>query len=193
MIASLIKVFRARNSSTYDNVVSLLEDSADASTPMNQKGTGGAALIGARTDVISQTPVITAGAYSANDAVGGLLTFANSTAVAGHTGVIQSVTIIDEAKQSADLELALFDTTFTPTADNAAFAPSDTVILTCIAVIPITTYYDFSVNSVGVAVNLGIAFKTSGSANLFGQLLTRGTPTYAATNDLTIKLGILQD
>lgn len=154
---------------------------------------GGAALIGARTDVISLTPTISTSAYTAADAVGGLLTFADATAKAGHTGVIQSVTIIDEAKQSAGLELALFDTTFTPTADNATFAPSDAVILTCIGIIPITTYYDFSVNSVGMAENIGLAFKTSGSANLFGQLLTRGTPTYAATNDLTVKLGILQD
>jgi len=32
---------------------------------------------------ISQTPVVTAGAYSANDAVGGLLTFADAAPLVG--------------------------------------------------------------------------------------------------------------
>ena len=42
---------------------------------------------------ISQTPTVTAGAYAANDAVGGLLTFAKAARVAGRGGVIKGLKI----------------------------------------------------------------------------------------------------
>jgi len=29
--------------------------------------------------------------------------------------------------------------------------------------------------------------------SMFGQLVTRGTPTFAAVDDVTVKIGLLQD
>ncbi len=57
----------------------------------------------------TQTPTITAGAYSAGDNVGGLLEFTNAALVAGEGGVIKQVEIIDDAGQEVELELWLFD------------------------------------------------------------------------------------
>ena len=147
------------------------------------------------TIVFKDTPTITAGAYSANEAVGGLITFTNvATTDSRGSGVIQSITIIDDAAQNAELELHLFDRTFTATTDNAAFDPTDADLENYIGYILVTTadYAGFVDNSAAHVSNVGLAFNLAGTS-LFGQLVTRGTPTYAATDDLTIKIGVLQD
>lgn len=143
--------------------------------------------------VIAQTPTISAGAYSALDAVGGKLTFANAAPVANGKGVINSVTIIDDDKESAALELWLFSQDFTNTADNAAFDPSDADLENCIGVIEISTAHYKTANDNGVATvpYVGIEFQcTNGGTSIYGQLKCTATPSYTATTDLTVKLGI---
>jgi len=63
-----------------------------------------------------------------------------------------------------------------------------------------TDYTDAGANKVADVKDLGLKFKcgesytsSNSGKKLYGQLVTRGTPTYAATNDVTIKLGIDQD
>ena len=149
-----------------------------------------------RTKTVTDNPTITAGAYSANDAVGGLITFADAAYKTFGSGVIQTILVIDDAKQSAELELHLFNKTFTATSDNAAFDPTDGDLENYIGFILVTTadYASLTDNSAASVSNVGLAFNlTSGGTSLFGQLVTRGTPSYAATDDLTIKLAILQD
>ena len=147
------------------------------------------------TIVFKDTPTITAGAYSANDAVGGLITFANvATTDSRGSGVIQSITIIDDAAQNAELELHLFDRTFTATGNNDAFAPSDDDLENYLGYILVTPadYRSFASNSAAHVSNIGLAYDLD-DRSLFCQLVTRGTPTYAATDDLTVKIAILQD
>lgn len=141
---------------------------------------------------LTATPTITAGAYVANDAVGGLLTFANAARSSGGSIIIEGITIVDEASQAAALELVLFDQTFTNTADNAAFDPTDADLANVIGVIAVSTYYTFTDNSVATRFGLGLACKLSGTS-LFGQLLTRGAPTYVATDDITVILHVTQN
>lgn len=145
---------------------------------------------------VSQTPTVTAGAYSANDAVGGMMTFVNAGAsgVDVEQGVIlDSVIVTDKGKQDALLDLVLFNQGFTATADNGAFTIVDTDLPNIVAVVAISTYYDAADNSVAFARNLGIPLPLAipGSA-LYGQLVTRGTPTYASASDLAVTLGIVK-
>ena len=150
--------------------------------------------IGGNTVFPTQTPTITAGAYSAKDAVGGLLTFANAARVSGGTIRIESVVVTDLSIQAADLVLALFDRTFTATADNDAFDPSDADLANCLGYIRINNsdYATFADNCVATLKGVGLSVKLNGTS-LFGQLMCTGTPTYASTGDLVVKLGILQD
>lgn len=147
-----------------------------------------------KTVAVSQTPTITAGAYTAKDAVGGLLTFANAARVSGGAITIQQVTITDLSTQAADLMLVLFDRTFTPTADNAAFDPSDADLANAVAIIPIYSaeYQAFADNCMATKVNVGAAMVLNGTS-LFGQLMCLGAPTYASVADLTVKLTVYQD
>ena len=141
---------------------------------------------------ISVTPVITdASAYSAKDAVGGEMTFANAARLAGGQGVINSVTIADNDDEKAGLELWLFSATVAEAADHSPMDFTDAELLTCVGVIPISTADYFSIADNGVAClrGIGLQFKCA-ATSLFGQLKCTGTPTYTAHDDLTVTLGI---
>ena len=146
---------------------------------------------------IAQTPTITAGAYAAGDAIGGLLTFANAAAVIAGGGVIKSVLMVDDAGQDAELELWLFNQTFTAMSDNAPWAPSETDLENCIAVISTqesTQGWLAAGTPSTIDIEVARRFDLTGGTSLFGQLVNpTDTPTYAATDDLTVKVGVLQD
>jgi hypothetical protein len=149
--------------------------------------------VGGITTTVSVQPTLDTDAYTANDAIGGMLTFSGAVRGQSTTGVLQTVVIIDDDLQDAETELWLFDQSFTATADDAAFDPTDADLENLIGVVSTAdgTYYDGSDNSVCVIRNIGLVLDLKGPS-LFGQLVTRGTPTYAAAG-LTVKLGILQD
>jgi len=157
--------------------------------------TGHIGQVGGEGITIAQTPTVTAGAYIADDAVGGLLTFANAGRVAGFGGVIKNMLIIDDAQQDVDLELWLFNQAFTPIADNATWAPSEADLENLVAVISTAdgNWFDSSNQGVcDVEASKRYDLIPTGTS-LFGQLVTRGTPTFVATDDLTVKIGLLQD
>lgn len=142
--------------------------------------------------VIAQTPTITAGAYSAGDAVGGKLTFANAARVSGGKGVINSITLVDDGNVKAALELWLYNQDFTANNDNATFDPSDADNENLVGVIPIygTDYFSANDNACACLRGLGLEFQLVSTTSLYGQLKCVATPTYAAVGDLTIKLAI---
>ncbi len=140
---------------------------------------------------ITQTPTVTVGAYSALDAVGGLLTFASAARAAAGMGVVESVVIVDNASQNAEMCLFLFDQTFTAMADNAPFDPSDADLANCVGFIYIGAgdYKTLTDNSVAVVTNQPLMYKLAAAGtSLFGQLRCAGTPTYVATSDVIVKL-----
>lgn len=145
---------------------------------------------------VAVTPTITAGAYTAGDALGGLLTFASVVRTAGGSGEIVKVTIIDNAKQSAPVDLVLFDQTFTATADNSPFDPSDADLQNCLGYVSVaaTDYAEFNDNGVATkasGLQMPFAYKlAAGGSSLFGQTVIRNGDTYVAVNDITIKITV---
>ena len=141
---------------------------------------------------ILQTPAVTAGAYSANDTVGGLLTFAFA-ANSGKGGVIKDVIIIDDAGQDSVMELWLFSETFTAIADNAAWDISQADSRKLVAIISTSNGAWYATGTESVAmIECSQRYDLAGTS-LFGQLVTRGTPTFAATDDVTVIIGLLPD
>lgn len=141
---------------------------------------------------ITQTPTITAGAYSIGRAVGGLLTFANATLGNGRQGEIITLVIVDLGRQEAALDLVLFDRTFTPAADNTAFNPSNADLANSIGMIAVLPehYTRFVSNSLAMIRPVGLYCTTGANANIYGQLVVRGIPSYGSTVDLTVKLTV---
>ena len=139
------------------------------------------------------TPTITAGAYSANDAVGGQMEFVDICTASSNIAKLKNVVITDKGAQDAKLYLVLFSEDFTATADNAEFDPSDSDLLNVVAVIEIaaTDYFDFKDNSVAIKTISGspAVELVEGGTSLYGQLMVEtSTPTYTSTSDLQVTL-----
>ena len=141
---------------------------------------------------ISVTPTITAGLYAAGDALGGRLEFANAARVASGGGTITKVVITDDDSEEAPVDIVFFDQAFTATADNAPFDPSDADLQNCIGFIDVaaTDFATFNDNSAAAkASGLRMPFDFDLAAavtTLYAQMVVRSTPTYTATDDLTV-------
>ena len=151
--------------------------------------------IGGKTTLIKDTTAVsTTPAYTAGDAVGGKRTIANALTSVG-TGVLESIHLLDRANQSLGLTIYIFDAD--PSAatitDNAAFVFS-TDDLKVIAVINVATTDWTTSNSKAMCskANLGIVLKSAGTS-LYAAIVVTNTPTFAATSDLQVIFGILQD
>jgi hypothetical protein len=142
---------------------------------------------------LSATPTVsTSPAYTAKDAVGGVMSFANAVRASGGSARLEAVQVVDKGQQMAALDLVLFDSNPGGTfSDNTAFDPTDADLSTVVAVIPIGSYADFNDNSVAdVPVSRSIVLA---GTTLYGALVTRGTPTYTTTSDIVVTLTLVQD
>lgn len=131
---------------------------------------------------------------ASGDNVGGLLTFPAPRDTTGF--ILESVTIHDQAKQSANYDLVIFNSlpagTFTT---NAAQTLTDATLKLVAASVAITTHAVFVNNSVSrSAGNLGIPLQSIpnvlGDKVIYGILIGRATPTQVATDDISIRLAL---
>jgi hypothetical protein len=141
-----------------------------------------------KTITITVTPTITAGAYSANDNVGGLLKFKSADLTKELSAVIKGICIGDAAAQEASTDLVFFSSnpsasTFT---NNGAQAIADADLPKIIHVENVTAYDSFSDNSVATVASIDTFIPHTDA--IYVALVTRGTPTYVATSDLDITL-----
>jgi len=143
------------------------------------------------------TAVSTTPAYTAGDAVGGKRTITGALRTSNGSGILESIQILDRANQKAAMELFIFDSN--PAAatitDNAAFVFStDDLKVLAHVTIAATDYITINSKAVATIKGLGIALKgADSSTSLYAALVTTGTPTYAATTDVQLIYGILQD
>lgn len=129
-------------------------------------------------------------AYTANDVVGGLLTF-NLSSPSG-VGVLNGLKITDEDNEGAALDVYIFDEAPSTIADDAAgaLAIADLDKLLCKVEIAAGDYE--AVNSLKFAIKdegsegLNRAYELDSKGNLYAYVICTGTPTYAA--DKTIKM-----
>ena len=132
-------------------------------------------------------------AHTANDVVGGLLTFnvaGAGAAVSG--GVINSITAVDTDAEGAALSLYLFDGTVTSIAANAAFAPVATDLNRLVG------KFDIAADDWGSVNGLKWVYKNDvtqvfNADKLYGYLVCSATPTYADAKTLTVRLGIITE
>lgn len=129
--------------------------------------------------------VVTAGAYSANDVVGGRLNFGSVP-----PGTLRAVTLTDLAKQAGAYQLVLFSDAPTAIDDNAPYDIADADLAKIIAAIHLTDTagadkFDFADNKAYHRQGLDSPLVAN---TLYGFLIALGTPTYAATTDVRLTL-----
>jgi len=121
---------------------------------------------------ITVTPTITAGAYSANDAVGGLMTFLGLFKKQG-SGMLVSLVLTDQEEQNAVTDIILFKQTFTATADNAAINISAADSLNIIGTFRVGSgdYIDVGAATVATLSNIGKILRVADQETLFAQMV----------------------
>jgi hypothetical protein len=139
---------------------------------------------------ITVTPVITTAPYTSGDALGGKITFDEAVPIAGSGGLILSGVLASKAAFVAT-DLFLFDSDFSATADNAAFALAVADIGNLIGVIPFTAGVAGGTPSVSTVQNASLGFQAKGT-KVYGQLVVRGTPTYAV-GDINVSIVLRPD
>lgn len=78
-------------------------------------------------------------AYTSGDVLGVQMTLGMNIRGSGPVaGVIEAVTITDDSAVIGAVDLFLFNATTTPAADNAAYAPSDAEMRTCVGVVSVS-------------------------------------------------------
>jgi hypothetical protein len=146
---------------------------------------------------ISQTnPTVTAGAYVANNVVGGIQTLTGALRNANNGGILESVSVLDKAAQGAQLSLFFFSAM--PTggtyADHGALVLAAADLPNYLGKVDIAAAgYDPAGTAVKVAAagNIGLVLQGDSSGNVYVIATTTGTPTYTLLC-LTFNYGIIQ-
>jgi hypothetical protein len=147
--------------------------------------------------VVSFTPVLAnAGSYSANDQLGAVNTLDNSCADPGGTVEIESLVVLDSAKQSLALDVLFFDVLpVLASADNAEFEMTDALFNAGFKGVIKVVAGDYIAQKNGSAANpknQGLFIRAvDASKKLYCVVVTRGAPTYAL-GDLIFRVGIKQ-
>jgi len=169
------------------------------------------------TKITGYTKVVTAAitrpndttAYTAGDSIADktsaatLLTFTDAARHAGGSGVLLDALLVDSAAQTTklDAELYLFDTTMTAPVDNAAWAPTDAILATLVAIVDFGSSPWVGCPTAGADGNVAYQVQNNNagfvcgasSRDLFGVLVARNAYTPVALEVLTIRLKIAQD
>ena len=146
-----------------------------------------------RTSKVAVTPTVTTAAYTAGNVVGGILTF-SGVFDSANAGMLQAIRVRAKSVQTAGLKLYLFPSSPAGTlTDKTAPALSATDVFNAIG--PFTlgsadsglgTETTWTLEGIGAAI-------VGSAANLYGVLVTTGTPTWGSTADVNVELTVLKD
>lgn len=157
--------------------------------------------IGGKSDVIKLAVPTSAGAYTAADCVGGVITL-DGIDVANKTAIIQNIFVRDLAGQAADLTILLFDrhpvTVGGATCTDAAAFAFGSSMPYLIGSVSVATadYITIDGETILNIDNIGKVVKTLSDGPIYLVVVCTGTPTYglsAAGTVLTLVVGILKD
>lgn len=127
--------------------------------------------------------------YAAGDSIGGALSFDIGASSTGG-GTIDTLLIADNEGIGAAGALWIFKQDLaTPVADNAVFAPVFADFANLLTVITIPSYVTVNSMKVATLADINDSFRVDGG-KLIGYLVPSGTPDWAASKSVYIRLGI---
>jgi hypothetical protein len=152
-----------------------------------------------KTAVIAATNL----AYAAGQQIGVPVEIKNAVEDSGSSGTVESISILDPAKQDAAVDILFFSQQPSTGADKAAWAPTAADLALLLGVVKVsatTPYADGAARSVGSIGNIGLKIKAEKAApaqsntSIWVLVVSRGTPNYGASAPtLTIRVGIDRD
>jgi len=148
--------------------------------------------------VIWVTPTVGTAIYASGDQMGPAVEIPEALDNTSGAALIETIVVVDSAKQSAALELLFFRAAPTITStDNNALDIADSEMVSKLVgriAVPAAGYVSTNVNSDTTIRNIGLRVQgTAATRSLWVVLQSLGTPTYAAATDLKIGIGLTQD
>lgn len=146
---------------------------------------------------VAQT-VTASSAYTSGNAVGGLITLANAVRVSGSlgasgtSGLIQDVAVNMKSAQTGQIDLFFFkaNPSGSTCTDKTAFVLATADFDKVIGVAHIVDWTAGNVASVGQLSNYAKFFGLSSATSLYACAVTRSTPTFTATSDLSLTVTV---
>lgn len=160
--------------------------------------------LGITTNDTNSVTVGSVGGYTTGDAIGGINVLyglsggADGSTVGGQSGgsaILRSVTLSDLAKQSLAVDIVFFSSnpTATTVTDSGAIDIADAdlpKVLGCVSIVA-GDYIASADSSVACVRNINLPLELeTGVKDLYFFLITRGSPTQAATGDFQLTFGI---
>jgi len=141
------------------------------------------------------TPTVDTSIYASGDAIDGLQTLTEAVNSADQSGIIEHITLIDGDGQDAALDLLFYEAAVADGTDNAAYAPTLLVLKQSLGTVSILAadYDNYGANGNVATVKPNFFFQMENSQNLFFQIVSRGTPTYAAATNVKLRFIIKAD
>jgi|SRR5579872_339991 len=141
--------------------------------------------------------VTSGSAYATGQLLGLVQTFTGVVRNAGLGAVVDTITLYDNSKQNAAVDVIFFNTatistTYTDKA-TLVIAASDVTALAGHVSVLSANYASFSANSIATLTNVGLRLKPTPGTIGYVLLVCRGTPTYANSTDLSLAITLRQD
>lgn len=139
----------------------------------------------------------TGAAYADGDLIGAKMTFSNILRSDIGGAMVVSAEVLDASTNAAALDLLLFNADVSTASvyssgDNAALAVAAADLANLVGVVSFSTgdYSQFADNEIAVVNNIGLGVYMPNGQDLYGVMVSRGTPTYTSTDDLTVRINI---
>jgi hypothetical protein len=183
-------------------ILNTLTDTYTAVIAARPAGENHIGEVGSNSHVIVVPQTVTASsAYTSGNAVGGLITIANAARVSGSagasgtSGLLQSVSVDAKSAQTTQMDLLLFNAnpSGTTCTDKTALAVAAADWNKWIGTAHITDWTSGGTPSMGQAQNLAMPYVLASSTTLYGCLVTRSTPTFTATTDISVNFHVLRN
>jgi len=175
----------------------LVDNSGQLLVSGGSGGTADLGKVGSYGTSLRAVPTVTSGtAYAANENVGERLEFTGAARNTGGGGVITDVVFVDGDGQDKEIELWLFDRSFTAGTDKASWSCGTADLTNIVGVISSAQSDEgwVAAGTPSVCTVEGISLRYDCNAtSLFGRHVTRSTPTFTTTASLKTKIGVLQD
>lgn len=181
--------------STIDDLLPIIQELK--TTTVLASGENRIGSVGGTTSYIDVTLTLDTAIYASGDVLSDTATVTNAMRINGGTGILQSIAVIDQDDQKAQLKIFVLGATASLGTKNAAPSISDTDALNILGnpiTIETTDYTDLGGVSIAGKDNIGKVVKAAtGSRNIFIAVLNgTGTPTYTAAG-IKLRLGFLLD
>lgn len=121
----------------------------------------------------------TAAAYADGEAFGTAFILHNVFRAERPSGWITGARLADLDDEGIQIDVALFSAPIAAPTDNSAFAPTDVELATCVGVVSIDTFANWSVNQYGQSSAAPMHVVADGP-NLYAACISRGAPNIAA-------------